>query len=246
MITEGRPARRDLQFSARHGEALLLYALGWLLAGLLVVAIAVLIVRDGEGDEISLPPVRETRLSDAARAAGCQLRQSFDPDALRPAVTGPQAPAARPDVYTRHLGARGSRERCDAGSSSSTTGRRLPVPGWTSSRGSSRRCPRARSSLRTQRCHTRSRRPPGLASLAAVDSRTPPSTPSACSADGSSDGARTPERAAPTTRLLRPAAEGSVVAGRGGAVPAVQDAQCLVGELRIHDELVAPGLHCGH
>lgn len=101
MITEGRPARRDLQFSARHGEALLLYALGWLLAGLLVVAIAVLIVRDGEGDEISLPPVRETRLSDAARAAGCQLRQSFDPDALRPAVTGPQAPAARPDVYTR-------------------------------------------------------------------------------------------------------------------------------------------------
>lgn len=100
-MTRRRPPPSDSRPSARHGEALLLYAVGWLLAGFVVAAIVVLVVRDGEGGEVSLPPVRQTRLGEAARAAGCEVRHGSDTDALTPAVTGPPATAARPDVYER-------------------------------------------------------------------------------------------------------------------------------------------------
>lgn len=80
---------------------LLRYVAGWLAAGsVLVVLVFTLLPREG-GDEVPLPPVRQTELSEAARAAGCELRAQGRRPILRPAVSGPRGTAARPGVYSR-------------------------------------------------------------------------------------------------------------------------------------------------
>jgi len=76
------------------------YTAGWLVVAIAVVAGALLTVGDRE-EEVGLPPLRETELTEAARAAECEFRTSGGVLVLRPDVSGPPAAAARPDVYTR-------------------------------------------------------------------------------------------------------------------------------------------------
>ena len=86
------PGERD-----RHG--LLRYAAGWLLAGALVAGLLVWIVDDGEED-VSLPPIEQTRLAAAARVARCQLRHPRHGELLNPPVEGARATKPlRPGVY---------------------------------------------------------------------------------------------------------------------------------------------------
>jgi len=65
----------------------------------LVVALGILaIVRDGE-EQVTLPPVRETELGQAARDAGCELRAGAVQRVGDPPVVGPRARAAAPGFY---------------------------------------------------------------------------------------------------------------------------------------------------
>ncbi len=86
-----------------HSRAILRYAAGWLVAGLAVVGAAFGLLRLGREDEVSLPPVRQTELSEAAAAAGCELRGDRPGQPLVPPIVGPRATPARPGVYSRPI-----------------------------------------------------------------------------------------------------------------------------------------------
>lgn len=78
---------------------MLAYVGAWV-AGAAVFTALVLAVLDGDDGEVSLPPVRETQLPDAARDAGCELRRAQPGDRLNPPVDGPAAPTpAAPGFY---------------------------------------------------------------------------------------------------------------------------------------------------
>ena len=77
--------------------ALLRYAAGWVLAGALVVAVALATLGD-DGEEVTLPPVQEVDLATAARNAGCDLAPEGR-GAPGLAVSGPPAAPPRPDRY---------------------------------------------------------------------------------------------------------------------------------------------------
>jgi hypothetical protein len=70
------------------------YVVAWLTGAALVAALAIVVLDDGEPDDVSLPPIRETQLADAARRAGCELRRSRPRERTDPAVDGPAAPQA--------------------------------------------------------------------------------------------------------------------------------------------------------
>ena len=54
----------------------------------------------GEPEVVSVPPVHETELSEAARNAGCELRRARPGDQLIPPVTGSLGAApVRPGIY---------------------------------------------------------------------------------------------------------------------------------------------------
>jgi len=71
------------------------------IAGLTVIGLAFGLLRLGGEDEVSLPPVRQTELADAAVAAGCELRRNRPADPQGPPVDGPGAAPAAPGVYSR-------------------------------------------------------------------------------------------------------------------------------------------------
>ena len=74
------------------------YATAWLVGGAVVAALLVAVL--GGDPEVSLPPVRETQLEDAARAARCELRRARARETLNPPVSGPRRGAPlRPGVY---------------------------------------------------------------------------------------------------------------------------------------------------
>lgn len=76
------------------------YVAGWLAGAALVSALAILLLDDGESESVSLPPIRETQLTEAADRAGCQLRRTRPLERTDPAVDGPAArEAARPGFY---------------------------------------------------------------------------------------------------------------------------------------------------
>jgi hypothetical protein len=76
------------------------YVAAWLAATAVVATLAILVLDDGEPDEVSLPPIRETQLADAARRAGCELHRVSGDDASDPMADGSPAPtAARPGFY---------------------------------------------------------------------------------------------------------------------------------------------------
>ena len=61
----------------------------WLAGTAVVAALAIVLLDDGEPENVSLPPIRETQLVDAARQAGCELRRARARERTDPAVDGP-------------------------------------------------------------------------------------------------------------------------------------------------------------
>lgn len=76
------------------------YVAAWLAAAAVAATLVVVVLGDGEPEEVSLPPIRETQLADAARRAGCELRRVNGGGASDPTVDGSSAAtAARPGFY---------------------------------------------------------------------------------------------------------------------------------------------------
>ena len=91
-----RPAR---------GRALAVYVVGWALTGVVVALGVVALLRGGE-DDVTLPPVRETQLTQAARDAGCVLRAGAPSRRDEPLVDGLRSAPARAGFYEREPSAR--------------------------------------------------------------------------------------------------------------------------------------------
>lgn len=77
-------------------RALARYVAAWLLGGALVAGAAVWLIERFSEDEVSLPPVHETELGDAARRAGCTLRTVDPGEVTRPPVDGTPGVAPAP------------------------------------------------------------------------------------------------------------------------------------------------------
>jgi len=75
------------------------YALAWIVgAGVLATVLVVLL--GGRSEDVSLPPVRETELGEAARHAGCELVRAREGRGLNPPVLGvPRVRPAAPGLY---------------------------------------------------------------------------------------------------------------------------------------------------
>lgn len=71
-----------------------------------MVALASAVLPLGREDEVSLPPVRQTELTEAAVAAGCELRGDRPGQRLVPPIVGPRAAPPRPGVYSRPINSR--------------------------------------------------------------------------------------------------------------------------------------------
>lgn len=68
-----------------------------------MVGAAFVLLRLGRETEVSLPPVRQTELTEAAAAAGCELRGDRPGQPLEPPIVGPRANPARPGIYSRPI-----------------------------------------------------------------------------------------------------------------------------------------------
>ncbi|HET8759192.1 MAG TPA: DUF3105 domain-containing protein [Solirubrobacteraceae bacterium] len=81
-------------------RALFAYIVGWLLAAAAIAALAVVALDGSEPEEVNVPPVRETKLDSAARAAECRLERARPGQRLNPPVDGVAATApAAPGTY---------------------------------------------------------------------------------------------------------------------------------------------------
>jgi len=91
-----RAWRQGQRGSARARAATAAYVAVWLAAAA-IVAVGVLAVLDGDGEEeVSLPPIQETELDASARRAGCELRRARPGERLDPVVDGLAASQAAP------------------------------------------------------------------------------------------------------------------------------------------------------
>lgn len=79
-------------------RALLRYIVAWAIAGA-AIAFAVVSLLHTD-DEVSLPPVKQTDITDAVRAARCDLRRETAGLEGAPAVEGGRGRPAAPRVYT--------------------------------------------------------------------------------------------------------------------------------------------------
>jgi Protein of unknown function (DUF3105) len=98
-----RAAHRD-----RNGSRLatFAYAAAWLVAAAVIVGVVLAVLDSGEPEEVSLPPVQETKLDTAAARAGCELHRADDGERLNPPVVGGAAAApAAPGFYEEPLDA---------------------------------------------------------------------------------------------------------------------------------------------
>ena len=78
----------------------LAYVTAWLAATAVVAVLAIVLLDDDDPDEVSLPPIRETQLVDAAHRAGCELRRPPHGDRSDPTVDGVSSSrAAVPGFY---------------------------------------------------------------------------------------------------------------------------------------------------
>lgn len=81
-------------------RALFRYLAVWIAGGALVATSAVWLVERFGEEQVSLPPVRQVELADAARSAECRLRRVRPGERTRPVVDGPAGmPAAAAGVY---------------------------------------------------------------------------------------------------------------------------------------------------
>lgn len=76
------------------------YALAWLVAAAVAVGVVFAVFGGDDADTVSVPPVRETELPQAAGQGRCQLRAAAAGERLNPPVDGPHGVApARPGFY---------------------------------------------------------------------------------------------------------------------------------------------------
>jgi hypothetical protein len=68
-------------------------------AAAVVVGVALIALGGGGPDSVALPPVEETKLASAARAAGCALRREQPGERLNPPVSGAVGTPARAGIY---------------------------------------------------------------------------------------------------------------------------------------------------
>jgi hypothetical protein len=102
-----RAGRQGERGTARARAATAAYVAVWLAAAAVLAAVVLLVLDDGDADEVSLPPIRETQLVDAARRAGCEFRRADRGERLDPVVDGPAAQEpARAGFYDEALDAR--------------------------------------------------------------------------------------------------------------------------------------------
>jgi hypothetical protein len=84
--------------------ATLVYVAAWLVAATAIVGVLLAVLDTDEPNEVSLPPVQETELADAARRAGCELRRARPGERLNPPVVGGVgATPARAGFYDESL-----------------------------------------------------------------------------------------------------------------------------------------------
>ena len=91
---------------ARNGSRLatLAYAAAWLVAAAVIIGLLLAVLGTGEPDEVSVPPVHETELHEAAARAGCELERAHAGERLNPPVLGGAAAApAAPGFYDQPL-----------------------------------------------------------------------------------------------------------------------------------------------
>jgi hypothetical protein len=76
--------------AGRHASRLatLAYTATWLVAASAIVGALLVVLGTDEPNEVSLPPVQETELAQAARRAGCELRRARAGEQLNPPVVG--------------------------------------------------------------------------------------------------------------------------------------------------------------
>jgi Protein of unknown function (DUF3105) len=67
------------------------YVAAWLAGTAVAAVLAIVLLDDGAPEDVSLPPIRETQLVDAARQAGCELRRAGSRERTDPAVDGTAA-----------------------------------------------------------------------------------------------------------------------------------------------------------
>ena len=81
---------------SRSRVATAAYIVAWLVGAAVLAGIVIVLLDPGEPEAVSLPPIHETQLVEAAGRAGCELQRSERGDRLDPAVDGPAAPSAAP------------------------------------------------------------------------------------------------------------------------------------------------------
>lgn len=85
-------------------RAVAAYVAAWLCAAAIVVVPAVLLLAPDHDTSVSVPPIRDPQLSDAARRGGCVVVRAAPGQRLNPPVDGPaHRRAARAGVYDRPL-----------------------------------------------------------------------------------------------------------------------------------------------
>ena len=108
-VSGGKPFDRNVRAAnpdkqaGRAGTrpaAIARYALLWIALGGVLAAFAI-VVLDEPAREATLPPVQQTQLVHAARAAACRLRRAERGQRLVPPADGPPGPAARAGFYDR-------------------------------------------------------------------------------------------------------------------------------------------------
>jgi hypothetical protein len=98
-----RQRGRDRSASPR---AAVVYAVAWLVAASAAVGLVFAVFGSDEADTVSVPPVRETELTDAAGNGRCELRRASAGERLNPPVDGPAGGRpARPGFYEEPVGA---------------------------------------------------------------------------------------------------------------------------------------------
>lgn len=83
------PWRSRRRGAGSSGRAAARYAAVWLVAAAVVVGVVFAIFGGGDADTVSVPPVRETELVDAAGHGRCQVRTAAAGEQLNPPVDGP-------------------------------------------------------------------------------------------------------------------------------------------------------------
>ena len=68
-------------------------------AAAVVVGVALIALDGGGPDPVGLPPIEETKLARAARAAGCALRREQPGERLNPPVSGAVGTPAKAGIY---------------------------------------------------------------------------------------------------------------------------------------------------